>query len=57
MAFTPPDLAAIATAAGMKDVATAPDAAHAIARLSGPRGRVLVCGSLYYAGEILRDNA
>ncbi len=57
MAFTPPDLAAIATAAGMKDVATAPDAAHAIARLAGPRGRVLVCGSLYYAGEILRDNA
>lgn len=57
MAFAPADLAAVAAAAGMKEVAVAPDAAHAIARLSGARGRVLVCGSLYYAGEILRDNA
>ena len=56
MAFAPADLAAAAAAAGMKDVAVAPDAAHAIARLSGPRARVLVCGSLYYAGEILREN-
>ncbi len=56
MAFTPDGLAAIAAAAGMKDVATAPDAAHALARLSGAHGRVLVCGSLYYAGEILREN-
>lgn len=56
MAFTPANLAAAAVAAGMKDVATAPDAAHAIARLSGPRARALVCGSLYYAGEILKHN-
>lgn len=56
MAFMSADLAAAATAAGMKNVAVASDAAHAIVRLSGPRARVLVCGSLYYAGEILKEN-
>ncbi len=57
MAFAPADLAAAATAAGMKDVGIAEDAAHAVARLPGARGRVLVCGSLYYAGEILKANS
>ena len=41
----------------MKDVGIAEDAAHAVARLPGARGRVLVCGSLYYAGEILKANS
>ena len=57
MAFSPADLAAAATAAGMKQVEIAEDAAQALARLPGTRGRVLICGSLYYAGEILKQNS
>src|SRR5690606_10324115 len=30
------------------------DALHAIAAAGGPPGRVLICGSLYLAGEILK---
>ncbi|MDB5382781.1 MAG: bifunctional folylpolyglutamate synthase/dihydrofolate synthase, partial [Rhodospirillales bacterium] len=29
----------------------------ALARISGPPGRVLICGSLYLAGEVLKDDA
>lgn len=32
------------------------DAVSAIARAGGPPGRVLVCGSLYLAGVVLREN-
>jgi dihydrofolate synthase/folylpolyglutamate synthase len=33
------------------------DAVAAIARAGGTPGRVLVCGSLYLAGVVLRENA
>ncbi len=49
--------AAAATAAGLP-ADTAPDARSAIARIAetDPTARVLICGSLYLAGAILRDN-
>ena len=56
LAFTPSDLAAAASAAGMTEVGMADDAAQALAHLSGARSRILICGSLYLAGEILKTN-
>ena len=49
--------AAAARAAGLK-ATTAADAEHAIADLAArhPGARILICGSLYLAGEILRRN-
>ena len=49
--------AAAAAALGMV-ADTAPDVATALSHLTGayPRGRVLICGSLYLAGRVLRDN-
>ena len=59
-AFAPDDLALAARAAGMKDIGTASDAAQALAGISrshgAPWARVLICGSLYLAGEILKTN-
>ncbi|MDB5317575.1 MAG: bifunctional folylpolyglutamate synthase/dihydrofolate synthase [Rhodospirillales bacterium] len=34
-----------------------PRITDALARISGPPGRVLICGSLYLAGEVLKDDA
>jgi dihydrofolate synthase/folylpolyglutamate synthase len=51
-------LAATATAAGL-NAAAAPDltaALRAALAATGPGGRVLICGSLYLAGVILREN-
>jgi dihydrofolate synthase/folylpolyglutamate synthase len=56
LAFSPTDLAAAAAAAGMTDVGMAGSAAEALAHLSGARSRILICGSLYLAGEILKEN-
>lgn len=58
----PNTLPAETTARAAADVgipaATAPDAADAIARIVArdPQARILICGSLYLAGRILRDN-
>jgi dihydrofolate synthase/folylpolyglutamate synthase len=56
LAFTPADLAAAAGEVGMTDIGTADNAAQALAHLSGARSRILICGSLYLAGEILKEN-
>jgi dihydrofolate synthase/folylpolyglutamate synthase len=34
-----------------------PDVAEALAKLDGPPARVLICGSLYLAGEVLKMDA
>ncbi|MFN3144614.1 MAG: bifunctional folylpolyglutamate synthase/dihydrofolate synthase [Paracoccaceae bacterium] len=49
--------AAAATAAGI-DATEAPDVDTAIRRITArdPSARILICGSLYLAGRILRDN-
>ena len=59
MAYTPGDLAAAARAAGFEapDISDTPGGAlRAIIANGKRRSRVLICGSLYLAGEILRDN-
>jgi dihydrofolate synthase/folylpolyglutamate synthase len=57
-AFAPADLAAAATAAGHKNVSTAEDVAAALKAISPEgRGRVLICGSLYLAGDVLKTNS
>jgi dihydrofolate synthase/folylpolyglutamate synthase len=52
-------LAELARQAGIADAATAPDVAAAVADIvhnsAGPR-RILLCGSLYFAGKILAEN-
>lgn len=57
----PDDLAAVAREAGVPHVAAAADLPQALAavqqHLSAPRGRVLLCGSLYLAGEVLRAHS
>ncbi|PIW28073.1 MAG: bifunctional folylpolyglutamate synthase/dihydrofolate synthase [Rhodospirillales bacterium CG15_BIG_FIL_POST_REV_8_21_14_020_66_15] len=54
------DIAAAGRAAGLADVRTASSVQAALRglteRAQGPR-RVLICGSLYLAGSVLRDNA
>ncbi len=59
-AYTPSELAAIALHAGVNDVQEAASITAAIARiLAGAAtkpGRILICGSLYLAGEALREN-
>ncbi len=49
--------ARIATEAGHR-ATTAPDVATAVARIAArePEARILVCGSLYLAGRVLRDH-
>ena len=51
------DTAAAATAAGMK-AQTAPDTLAAVQAIvaQAPQARILICGSLYLAGVILREN-
>ena len=58
-ALPPADLAEAAKRAGFKDVHVAEDAAAALKRITASvqgRARVLICGSLYLAGEVLKDN-
>jgi dihydrofolate synthase / folylpolyglutamate synthase len=51
------DLAAIASSAGIKEVATAPDAQSAMRLIANrPSSPILICGSLYLAGEVLEAN-
>lgn len=57
-ALPPAELAEAARRVGMKDVRVAGSPAEAIASLEiSGRARVMICGSLYLAGEILRDNS
>lgn len=57
-AFAPADLAAAAKAAGHKNVNTAEEVSAALKAISPDgRGRVLICGSLYLAGEVLKANS
>jgi dihydrofolate synthase/folylpolyglutamate synthase len=51
------DTAAAARAAGLA-AQVAPDVDAALARITAaePKARVLICGSLYLAGEILKTN-
>lgn len=57
----PEDLAQSARAAGISNVEAQSDLKTAIetlrSRMSAPRGRVLICGSLYLAGEVLKDHS
>jgi len=58
--FAPNDLAAAANSVGMKNVATAENSAAALKRITDlekGRARVLICGSLYLAGDVLKENA
>ena len=56
-ALAPAELAAAAARVGMKDVAVAGSVVEAVKRIEPQgRGRVLICGSLYLAGEVLREN-
>lgn len=54
----PEELALIARAAGIAEVSTAPDVASALRSLANgvEPATVLICGSLYLAGEVLADN-
>jgi len=53
----PADLAATARALGIPSTATAPDVPSALARLhTAEAPLVLILGSLYLAGEVLREN-
>jgi len=59
MAYRPDDLVAAARTAGFTapDVADSPEQALRAAIAGGKqRSRVLICGSLYLAGEVLRQN-
>jgi dihydrofolate synthase/folylpolyglutamate synthase len=60
LGFTPDDLAAAARSVGMNSVSIAANATAALAgilaREPARRARVLICGSLYLAGEVLKDN-
>lgn len=52
------DIAGQARASGFAEVETAATPAEAIARIAAvhPDSRILICGSLYLAGFVLRDN-
>jgi len=54
----PEELARVARAAGIACVSTAPDVASALRSLvnDGKPATVLICGSLYLAGEMLAEN-
>ncbi len=59
LSVPPADLASTARAAGIADAAPTTDLAAAIADLamsSATASRILICGSLYLAGVVLRDN-
>ncbi|AKM09667.1 bifunctional folylpolyglutamate synthase/dihydrofolate synthase [Croceicoccus naphthovorans] len=53
--YPPADLARIASEAGVPKTSTAASVADALRALKG-EGPVLICGSLYLAGEVLRAN-
>jgi len=58
-ALPPADLADAAKRAGFQDVHVAENASAAVKRVAENaqgRARVLICGSLYLAGEVLKDN-
>jgi dihydrofolate synthase/folylpolyglutamate synthase len=59
-AYAPADLARAATGIGIKRVGIAADPATAVAAIRAASGdapaRILVCGSLYLAGEVLKAN-
>ncbi|MCB2106253.1 MAG: bifunctional folylpolyglutamate synthase/dihydrofolate synthase, partial [Rhodobacteraceae bacterium] len=60
VAYLPDDLAEAARQTGFKTVTTAPDAATAARAIKAAHsggGRVLICGSLYLAGEVLKENS
>ncbi|MCR5872102.1 hypothetical protein LRS12_16130 [Sphingomonas sp. J344] len=52
----PADLAATARALGIPSTATAPDVPTALASIQAAAPLVLILGSLYLAGEVLREN-
>jgi len=52
----PVDLAATARALGIPSAATAPDVPTALANIHAEAPLVLILGSLYLAGEVLREN-
>ncbi len=53
----PDDLAAMARTAGMEDVQAAPNIDSAMRLLANrTKGPILICGSLYLAGEVLEAN-
>jgi dihydrofolate synthase/folylpolyglutamate synthase len=56
--LTAEETVAAAGAAGFADAAPAANAADAVAALAAaePSARILICGSLYLAGQVLRDN-
>ena len=58
--FTPADLQAAAQRVGYGDAIAADSAQAALARVvtdfPATRARVLICGALYLAGEVLKDN-
>lgn len=59
-AVPPEDAAAMAREAGIASAEPADGVAEAVAALTAggvPPGRVLICGSLYLAGTVLRDNS
>jgi dihydrofolate synthase/folylpolyglutamate synthase len=57
-AFSSEELVAAATAAGHRNVGTASDIPAALKAIpDGGRARVLVCGSLYLAAEVLKNNS
>ena len=57
-AHTPDSLAAIATAAGIKETAACDDIHHVPNHLTGEaKGTLLIAGSLFLAGEILKTHA
>ena len=61
IAFSPADLSAAARRVGYDAVQEAHSAQQAVARVltdfsNTPRARVLICGGLYLAGEVLKEN-
>ncbi len=57
-ALPPAEAAAAAARAGVIETASAADLPTALAEIvaAGPPGRILICGSLYLAGMVLREN-
>jgi dihydrofolate synthase / folylpolyglutamate synthase len=60
IAYTPAQLSEAAKRAGFSSIAEAESAGAALARISkespSPHARILICGALYLAGEILKKN-
>ncbi len=56
--YSPAALAEIARGVGMKDVNAATSVTEAVQKIPHhARARVLICGSLYLAGDVLRENS